>query len=139
MEQLSKTSTEVAAAALRMATAAGRTEEKELQAFYADKGLKTAAVDFGGDPLSSVQKMIERAVVAAKREHLIGDSHSEEGAVAGAAREAVTQLITKAMGYNVGGKIGIARGKEHVCVATFFAIGLLHLNEVAIGLGHRAV
>ncbi|MBE5762211.1 MAG: hut operon positive regulator HutP, partial [Clostridiales bacterium] len=24
-------------------------------------------------------------------------------------------------------------------VAVFFGIGLLHLNEVAIGLGHRAV
>jgi len=47
--------------------------------------------------------------------------------------------MTKALGLNVGGKIGIARYKDHVSVAVFFGIGLLHLDEVAIGLGHRAV
>jgi len=47
--------------------------------------------------------------------------------------------VTKAIGLNVGGKIGIARSGEHVCVCMFFGIGLLHLNEMAIGLGHRAL
>ncbi|MBC7336398.1 MAG: hut operon positive regulator HutP, partial [Clostridia bacterium] len=28
---------------------------------------------------------------------------------------------------------------EHIAVAVFFGIGLLHLDEVAIGLGHRAL
>jgi hypothetical protein len=139
MKQLSKSSMEVAAAALRLATSTSRAEEKELQEQYRALGIQTAAVDFGGDLLNSIQKIIERAVVAAKREQLIGETHAEEGAVAGAAREAVSQLMTKAIGYNVGGKIGVARCEEHVCVATFFAIGLLHLNEVAIGLGHRAL
>ena len=81
---------------------------------------------------------MERAVVAA-REGVIRDTHAEEGAVAGAAREAMGQIMTKALGLNVGGKIGIARYKDHVSVAVFFGIGLLHLDEVAIGLGHRAV
>jgi hypothetical protein len=47
--------------------------------------------------------------------------------------------MPKALGLNVGGKIGIARYRNHVSVYIFFGIGLLHLNEVAIGLGHRVV
>ena len=45
----------------------------------------------------------------------------------------------KAIGLNIGGKIGIARSGDHIVVAVFFGIGLLHLNEVAIALGHRVV
>jgi hypothetical protein len=48
-------------------------------------------------------------------------------------------IMPKAVGLNVGGKIGIARQKEHVSVAVYFGVGLLHLDEVAIGLGHRAL
>ncbi|HHX37332.1 MAG TPA: hut operon positive regulator HutP, partial [Clostridiaceae bacterium] len=59
--------------------------------------------------------------------------------VAGAAHEAIMQLKDKATGLNVGGKIGVARLDDHICVCVFFAVGLLHLNEIAIGLGHRAV
>ena len=49
------------------------------------------------------------------------------------------QVSGKAMGLNVGGKIGIARYKEHISVCIFLSIGLLHLNEIAIGLGHRSL
>ena len=45
--------------------------------------------------------------------------------------------MPKALGLNVGRKIGIARRNDHVSVAIFVGIGLLHLDEVAIGLGHR--
>ena len=45
--------------------------------------------------------------------------------------------MNKAMGLNIGGKIGIARQDDHLSVAIFFGIGLLHLDEVAVGLGHR--
>jgi hypothetical protein len=38
---------------------------------------------------------------------------------------------------NIGGKIGIAHKGEHLSVAVFFGVGLLHLDEVAVGLGHR--
>ena len=84
-------------------------------------------------------RMVERVVVAAKREGVINDSHLEEGAVAGATREALVQVMNKALGLNVGGKLAIARNGDHLAVAVFFGIGLLHLNEVAVGLGHRVV
>ena len=78
-------------------------------------------------------------MVSAKREGVIGDSHLEQGAVAGAAHEALSQIAPKAIGLSVGGKIGIARHKDHISVAVFFAVGLLNLDEVAMGMGHRAV
>ena len=59
--------------------------------------------------------------------------------MAGATREAVSQLVNKAIGLNVGGKVGIARHGDHISVSLFFGIGMLHLNDVAIGLGHRVV
>ena len=128
-----------AAVAVRLALTSDRQEEKQLQAEYAQKGIHTAAVDYGGEFINSVMKIIERAVVSSKREGVIIDSHVEEGAVAGATREALSQIMPKAIGLNVGGKIGIARYKDHISVSIFFGIGLLHLNEVAIGLGHRVV
>ena len=47
-------------------------------------------------------KIVERAVVSSKREGVIGNSHTEEGAVAGATREALFQIMPKAIGLNVG-------------------------------------
>jgi len=129
----------VASAAIQMALSASRTEENNLKKSFNDNGIKAVAVDFGGEFVSSVSKIVERAVVSAKREGVIKDTHPDEGAVAGATREALTQIMPKALGLNVGGKIGIARCHDHVSVAIFFGIGLLHLDEVAIGLGHRAV
>jgi len=128
-----------ASAAIRIALTADREEERQLIVQDLAVGIQAAAVDFGGEFISSVSKIIERAVVAAKREGLIGSAHAEEGAVAGAAREAISQIINKAIGLNVGGKIGIARLDDHIGVCVFFGIGLLHLNEVAIGLGHRVI
>lgn len=132
-------SKEIAAAALQMALTSNRAGEKRMQAEFINNGIRTAAVDYGGEFIASVMKIIERAVVSAKREGVINDSHAEEGAVAGATREALTQIMPKALGLNVGGKIGIARHNDHVSVAIFFGIGLLHLNEVSVGLGHRVV
>ena len=129
----------VAAAAIELALTADRESEREHRAALAEKGIRTAAVDFGGEFIPSINKIIERTVVAARREGVTDGSHLEEGAVAGAAREALSAIINKAIGLNVGGKIGIARTGEHVSVAMFFRIGLLYLNEVAIGLGHRAL
>lgn len=127
-------------AAIRMALSISRPEEVQLKKVFLDEhGVKAVAVDYGGEFISSVAKIVERAVVAAKREGVIKDTHPDEGAVAGAAREALAQIMPKALGLNVGGKIGVARYHDHVSVAIFFGIGLLHLDEVAIGLGHRAV
>ncbi|MDN5326697.1 MAG: hypothetical protein PWP41_1393 [Moorella sp. (in: firmicutes)] len=132
-------SKKVAAVAIKMALSESREEETRLKKEYAAGGISTAAVDYGGEFINSVQKIIERAVVAAKREGVIKETHQEEGAIAGATREALSQIMPKAIGLNVGGKIGIARWHDHLSVAIFFGIGLLHLDEVGIGLGHRAV
>lgn len=136
MENISK---KVATAAIKMALTECREEEKALKEVLASQDIKAAAVDYGGDSLSCIPKVIERAVVAAKREGVIGNSHPEEGAVAGAAHEALSQLILKSLGLNVGGKVGIARRGDHISVSVLFGIGLLNLNEIAIGLAHRAV
>lgn len=129
----------VARAAVQMALSQTREDERQLKADMLSRGFRVAAVDFGGEFISSVTKIVERAVVASKREGIVAETHLEEGAVAGATREAISQIMSKAIGLNVGGKIGIARTDEHIAVAIFFGIGLLHLNEVAIGLGHRAI
>ena len=132
-------SKDIARAAIKMAISDGREAEKKLQDGYRKLGIYTAAADYGGDFLNSVIKIVERAVVSAKREGVIGDSHLEQGAVAGAAHEALSQIANKAIGLSVGGKIGIARHRDHISVAVFFAVGLLNLDEVAMGMGHRAV
>lgn len=132
-------SKDVAIAAIKIALTSDRQAEKQMQAEFLKQGIRTAAVDYGGEFINSVMKIVERAVVSSKREGVIADSHVEEGAVAGATREALSQIMSKALGLNVGGKIGIARYNDHISVAVFFGIGLLHLNEVAIGLGHRVV
>ena len=139
MQTLTGDSRDVARAAITLAMSASREEEAAMKAELARANIKGAAVDYGGDFVASVMKMVERAVVAARREGVIADTHHEEGGVAGAAREALSQVTTKALGLNVGGKIAIARCGEHIAVAVFFAIGLVHLNEVCIGMGHRTV
>jgi len=132
-------SKKIATVAIQMALSESREEEKALKAQFAKEGIKTAAVDYGGEFITAVKKIVERTVVAAKREGVIKEIHADEGAVAGATREALSQIMPKAVGLNVGGKVGIARAGDHISVAVFFGIGLLHLDEVAIGIGHRAV
>lgn len=132
-------SKDIVKAAISMALSATREEEKALKQEYYHRGIKSCAVDYGGDFITSIMKIIERAVVSSKREGVIIESHAEEGAIAGATREALGQITTKAIGLNVGGKIGVARYHEHVAVCVFFGIGLLHLNEISIGIGHRVV
>lgn len=132
-------SRKVARVAIEMALTDSREQEKEYKQRFLKEGIKTAAVDYGGDFISSVNKIIERSVVASKREGVIREVHADEGAVAGATREALSQVMPKAIGLNVGGKIGVARKDDHISVAVFFGVGLLHLDEVAVGLGHRAV
>jgi len=130
----------VSRAALLMCLSRSREEEKEIKQQLLEENVHAAAVDYGGEFIHSITRIIERAVVAAKREGVISPSeYREEGSVAGAAREALSQVTNKAIGLNVGGKIGVARSGNNIAVAVYFGIGLLHLNEVAIGLGHRAI
>ncbi len=129
----------VAAAAISLAVTSDRETERQMRTALAKDGAGSAAINFGGEFIQSISKIIEHTIVAAQRENVISDHHSEIGAVAGAAREAVSQIMSKATGLNVGGKIAVVRWGEHIAVALFFGIGLMHLNEVAIGLGHRVV
>jgi len=132
-------SKQVAKAAIIMSMTSSREEEEKLKNEYLSNSIRTVAVDFGGEFISSMMKIIERAVVASKREGVIESSHLEEGAVAGATREALSQITNKAIGCNVGGKIAVARYGDHVSVSVFVAIGVLHLNEISIGMAHRAL
>lgn len=132
-------SKEICKAAVKMALSDDRKEEADLKSAFNEIGIKAVAIDFGSDFSSAVPKILERSIVAARREGVIGESHAEEGAVAGAAHEALQQIVNKCMGLNLGGKIGIARSGSHIGVCIFIAIGLLNLNDAAIGMGHRAV
>lgn len=131
-------STDIAKASVKLALSSRSNEEKLITAFK-EKGIRVTAVDIGGTFSSSTIKIIERALVASKRGGLIKDCHVHDGAVAGATKEALEQIAPKANGLNVGGKIGIARSGEHISVCIFLSIGLLHLNEVVIGLAHRSI
>lgn len=132
-------SKEVASCAIALALTNGRNEERAFIDAKKEEGFMCSASDYGGEFITNINKIVERAVVSAAREGVITNTHREEGAVIGAAREAIKQVMDKAIGLNVGGKIGIARYKDHICVCIFFAIGMLHLNEVGIGLGHRVI
>ncbi|WP_294371199.1 HutP family protein [uncultured Clostridium sp.] len=131
-------STKIAKIATKMAIC-DREEEEVLKNMYSKQGIKVTAVNIGGNINSSVSKILESALVAAKRNGLIREEHLHEGAVIGAARDAIIQISNRANGLNVGGKVGIARGGEHVSVCIFLSIGLLHLDEVVIGIGHRSI
>lgn len=132
-------SKDVSRAAIHMALSESRSEEQDLKDDYARQAIRTAAVDIGGDFATKLTKFVESSLVAAKREGLIERRHREEGALAGAAHEALIQLQQKAMGMSVGGKIGLARSGEHVCVAVFASIGMLYLNETAVSVAHRSL
>lgn len=132
-------SKEVAKAALAIALTSSREEEKVLKDELKKQDIRAAAIDYGGEVIPAMKIIVERVVVAAKREFVIKECHAEEGALAGAAREAMIQVVNKAIGLNIGGKVGIARKGDHISVAVFFSVGLVHLNEIAVGLGHRAI
>ncbi len=132
-------SIDVGRAALSMAISADRQEEQDVRQRLGGRGILAVAVDFGGEYLPSLKKIIERAVVAAQRQGLVSANHVGEGAVAGAAHAALEQITPKAVGLNVGGKIGVARHGEHLCVAIYLGVGVLNLNEVAVGLAHRSL
>lgn len=131
-------STEIAKAAIKLAVST-RQEEKILVKEFKKQNIKSTAVDIGGDLINSIPTIIERALVASKKTGIIKEEHVYEGAVAGATKDAISQVDSKAMGLNFGGKIGIARFGEHIVVCLFISIGLLHLNDLAIGVGHRSI
>lgn len=132
-------SIEIGRAALHIALTSNRSEELKVKERLAAQGILATAVDFGGEFVPSIVKIIERAVVAAQRQKLVTETHVGAGAVAGAAHEALEQIKNKAVGFNVGGKIGLARCGEHLCVAIYMGVGVLNLNEMCVGLAHRSL
>ena len=135
---MKNTSTEVAKVATRMAISS-REEEEVLKSKYKEDGFFVTAVNVGGNINESILKILERALVSSKRNNLIREEHVHKGAIVGATRDALMQVQNRASGQNIGGKIGIARKGEHISVCIFLNIGLLHLDEVVIGIGHRAI
>ncbi|MDR0817483.1 MAG: HutP family protein [Clostridiales Family XIII bacterium] len=132
-------SVDVARAAIQLAITPSREAEERYIAKLAEKNILAVAVDVGGDILGSIHIVIERAIIASRKSGLTRENHVQDGAIAGAAREAITQIAEKAIGLNGGGKIAVCRHQEHLSVCIFMSIGLLHLNEVVIGLGHRSL
>lgn len=128
----------VAKIATKMAISTREEEEIYKDEFKRD-GVLVTAVNIGGNINDSTSKILERALVAAKRSLVIREEHLHEGGIIGATRDALMQIKDRASGQNVGGKIGIARCGQHVSVCIFLSVGLLHLDEVVIGIGHRAV
>ena len=115
-------SADVARAAIRMALSENRSDENELREKLAKSGIRAVAVNFGGKFLDIIPKIYESAIVAAQRQHVISDTHVGDGSVVGAMESAIEQIKLMAMGMNVGGKIGIARWKEHLWVCQEFCV-----------------
>ena len=136
---MEKTSIGVGRAALHVAISESRTEEMALRKDFEAQGIHSCAVDFGGAYTEIIPKIIERSVVAAERQGLIQGDHVSKGAVVGATAQALEQIKNKCVGLNVGGKVGIARSQEHLSVAIYLGVGVLHLDEIAVAMAHRAV
>jgi hypothetical protein len=132
-------SIDVARAAVKVAITPTREEEEKELAILLENGIYGVAVDIGGSVLDTIHIIIERAILASRKKGLTEECHVQDGAIAGATREAIMQIAAKATGLNGGGKIAICRHQEHLSVCIFMSIGLLHLNEVVIGLGHRSL
>jgi len=128
---------------VRAAIALAITPDKTSEDMEIDKlkkqGIKVIVIDVTGNFRDSTHIIIEKAIIASRENGLTEETHVEESAIAGAAREAIMHIATKSSGVHGNGKMAICRYKENLSVCIFMCIGLLNLNEVAIGLGHRAV
>lgn len=132
-------SNDIGRAALRMALSETREEETELREMLAKQGIRSVAVNFGGRFLDILPKIYESSIVAAQRQNVISNTHVGDGSVLGALESAMEQIKLKAVGMNVGGKVGIARWHEHLCVAVYIGVGVLRFNELAVGVAHRVL
>ena len=132
-------SADIGRAALRMAISETRVDEAALREELATCGIRAVAVNFGGRFPEILPKIFESAIVAAQRQHVISDTHVGDGSVVGAIESAIEFIKLKALGMNVGGKIGIARWHEHLCVAIYVGVGVLRFNEVSVGMAHRVL
>ena len=82
MAEQKMTSIVIGRAALRIAATENRTEEQRVKELLAASGIRSTAVDFGGEFMASIVKIVERAVVAAQRQGIVTETHVGAGAVA---------------------------------------------------------
>ena len=132
-------SVDVAKAAIRLALTGDRQTEEQMIHSLLEKGIHGVAVNVGGNVVNSIHTIIERVIIASRKTSVTRENHVQDGALAGASREALQQVLEKSIGLNGGGKIAVCRHKEHLSVCVFMSVGLFHLNEVVIGLGHRSL
>lgn len=137
--KIGKTSIDTGRMELELILTQTRNEEHELIKRFKDAEILAVAVDFGGEFVKTIPKILESAVVASKRKGVIVDNYVEEGAILGATRSALEQIKIKGLGWNVGGKVGIIRNGENVCVAIYMQIGIINLDEMAVALSHRVI
>ena len=137
--EMKYSSLDVGRCALQMAMTETREKENVLKKELRAKGVYAVAVDVGGEFSKVIPQIMERAVVAAEREGLVSETHVGGGVVAGATHSAIGQISPSASGFNLGGKVGIARWGEHLCVAIYAGVGVLNLNEICVGLSHRTI
>lgn len=116
-------SREVCKAAIQIALTDSREEEIEMKAKNKENGILSVAVDFGSDFGSAVPKVLERAVVAAKRENVISSTHAEEGAVAGAAHEAISRLSISASDL-ISAVKSVLQDTVHISVYAYFLLSV---------------
>lgn len=139
MQEKTYDSIDVARAAISLAITGDMKQEELRIQELAKKGIKGAAINVGGDVIAASHQVIERAIHLARKSGIISEGHIQDGAVAGATREAQMQIVSRSMGLNGGGKIAVCRSGEHLTVCIFMSIGLMYLNEVMVGLGHRTI
>ena len=71
MDKWAMGSRQTAKAAARMCLTQSRNEEKSLKVMFSEDDIQCVAVDFGGEYITSLMKIIESAIVASKREKVI--------------------------------------------------------------------
>ena len=125
-----------AAAAVQMALTPTREEEYNLKKL-AVEGIRATAVDYGGEQAALFKKWW-KGRNRRPPERVVQNEFHAEGSVAGATRMPWLRLCQRPSV-----QISAARSASPATVNTwpwaFFTIGLLYLDEVAIGLGHRAI
>lgn len=132
-------SLDVARAALKLSATKNREEEETCIKSLDNENIKAVAGDIGGNVINSAHIIIERSIFMARKAGIIKEEYNQDGIVAGAAREALSQITTRAIGLNGGGKIAICRSENHLSICIFMSVGMMYLNEAMVGLGHRII
>ena len=132
------TTKEVCNSAIEIVISSDIESEKIIKQRLFKRGIKGAGISYGGDFIKGIPTIIERVIIAAKKEGIIDDQIGE-AAIIGATKEAISHIVDKATGFNIGGKIAVARCKNHIAVVVYFSVGMLNLDEIVLGLGHRMI